>query len=313
MSRFPFPFPDGWFRVGFEAELAPSTAQPLRYFGRDLVLVVFEDGTAQVYDAHCPHLGAHLGHGGVVEEGTLRCPFHGWRFSREGACVAIDYADRVPVSARLKAWPTRVVNGLVWVWHHGEGAAPSWELPQVEVVGAPGWSPLHHERFEVRTHNQEIAENTSDPAHFASVHGFSQPAEPTITFDGPSYRSVSHFAAKRSDGSTIPSSLDVAWHGLGMGVTRSTGSVEISFIGTGTPVDVDQVDYCFSFTVCEAEGFSLDEGVGLAARKEAMRQVRQDIPIWENKRFIERPVLCEGDGPIPHFREWARQFYSSAA
>ena len=312
LSRFPFPFPDGWFRVAFGDELVPQSVRPLRYFGRDLVLAVFEDGTPQVYDAHCPHLGAHLGHGGIIQSGTLRCPFHGWRFARDGACVGIDYARRIPSSARLRAWPTRLRNGLVWIWHHAEGVEPAWEIPEVDVVGAPGWSALHHERFEVHTHNQEIAENTSDPAHFASVHGFSQPADPKISFDGPAYRSVSHFEARRSDGSRIPSSLDVAWYGLGMGVTRSTGSVEISFIGTGTPVDVDHVDYCFSFTVCEDEGFSLREGVGAAAMREAMRQVEQDIPIWENKRYVPRPVLCDGDGPIPRFREWARQFYSTS-
>ena len=93
-------------------------------------------------------------------------------------------------------------------------------------------------------------------------------------------------------------------------MTRSTGSLEIAFLGTGTPVDESEVDYCFSFTVCEAKGFALDEGAGKAAIDEAMRQVRQDIPIWENKRYWPRPQLCDGDGPIPRFREWARQFYS---
>ena len=108
----------------------------------------------------------------------------------------------------------------------------------------------------------------------------------------------------------MPSSVDVAWHGLGIGVTRSRGSLELAFIGTGTPVDSETVDYCFSFTVCQAQGFALDSGVGRAAVAEAMRQVRQDIPIWENKRFIRTPKLCDGDGPIARFREWAGQFYS---
>ena len=307
--RFPFPHPNGWFRVAFESELEAGLVRPLRYFGRELVLVVFEDGTPRVFDAFCPHLGAHLGHGGHVAEGTLRCPFHGWRFAADGACVGVDYAKRVPAGAALRAWPSVLRSGIVWVWHHAGGASPEWDVPEVEVVGHPDWTPLHHEPFRVRTCNQEIAENTSDPAHFGVVHGFTNQAPPEIAFEAHRCRSVTRYDAPNARGDLVASSVEVEWHGLGIGVTRSRGSLELAFIGTGTPVDAESVDYCFSFTVCGAEGFSLESGAGRAAVAEAMRQVRQDIPIWENKRYLPTPKLCDGDGPIARFREWAGQFY----
>src|SRR5678809_465596 len=78
--RFPFPpFPSGWFRVADAGDVRPGTVRPLRYFGRDLVLTRGADGAPHLFDAHCPHLGAHLGVGGRVVDGTLQCPFHGWR------------------------------------------------------------------------------------------------------------------------------------------------------------------------------------------------------------------------------------------
>jgi hypothetical protein len=43
-----------------------------------------------------------------------------------------------------------------------------------------------------------------------------------------------------------------------------------------------------------------------------VRQFRQDIPIWEAKRFLARPILCEGDGKIAGFRRWAEQFYATS-
>ena len=46
---------------------------------------------------------------------------------------------------------------------------------------------------------------------------------------------------------------------------------------------------------------------------EFLRQVKQDIPIWESKVYTPRPLLCDGDGQIAEFRRWARQFYSEAA
>jgi hypothetical protein len=40
----------------------------------------------------------------------------------------------------------------------------------------------------------------------------------------------------------------------------------------------------------------------------AVGGVRQDIPIWEGLRPVAEPRLVKGDGPIPRFRRWARQF-----
>ena len=42
---------------------------------------------------------------------------------------------------------------------------------------------------------------------------------------------------------------------------------------------------------------------------EAVRQMEQDIPIWESKRYLEQPLLCDGDGPIGRFRSWSTQFH----
>ena len=67
-SRYPFSStPDGWYAVATSAEIAPGRVRPLRYFGEDLVLYRTASGEARVTEAHCPHLGAHFGHGGTVE------------------------------------------------------------------------------------------------------------------------------------------------------------------------------------------------------------------------------------------------------
>ncbi|MDJ0849436.1 MAG: Rieske 2Fe-2S domain-containing protein [Myxococcota bacterium] len=311
--RFPFPLPSGWFRVGFADELEPGQVAPLRYFGRDLVRMCTANGGVRVFDAHCPHLGAHLGHGGRVEGDVLRCPFHGWGFAPDGSCVDVPYARHRPPGARLRPWPTLLRNGIVWAWHGPDGQAPSWEVPEIAEVEDPGWSPLVHHRWRVRTRNQEIAENTSDPAHFAVVHGFAGVPCPEIRFDGPRYRSFSAYRAPNTQGELIDSTLEVVWHGLGIGVTRSTGSLELLFIGTITPVDEEQVEACFSFSVCREKGLDPESGLGRASIVEAIRQMDQDIPIWENKRYRARPLLCDEDGPIGSFRQWARQFYPDAS
>ena len=89
-ERYPFtPFPRGWFRVAYADEIAPGEVKRLQYFGRELVLFRTESGVAQVFDAHCPHLGAHFGVGGTVVGENIRCPFHHWEFGTDGVCTKV--------------------------------------------------------------------------------------------------------------------------------------------------------------------------------------------------------------------------------
>ena len=309
--KFPFPVPVGWFRVAFAGELTPGDVKPIYYFGLELVLVCTETGTVQVFDAHCPHLGAHLGHGGCVVGETLRCPFHAWRFGLDGGCVETPYANKIPPKAQLRAWPTEVQSGIVWVWHHPHAEPPAWGAPRIPEIDDSGWSPLRHNHWTIRTCIQEIAENTSDPAHFAAVHGFVGGPTPEISFDGHRYRSLTLSQVPHRDGEIMKSRVEVTWDGLGLGLVRSSGAVELMVVGTNTPIDTETVHSAFSFSVCEARGFDPESGAGKAFIAEAIRQMEQDIPIWESKLFIERPVLSDGDGPIGRYRNWAKQFYLS--
>jgi hypothetical protein len=48
--------------------------------------------------------------------------------------------------------------------------------------------------------------------------------------------------------------------------------------------------------------------VGAALIRDLEKQMNQDIPIWENKKYFAKPLLCEGDGRIGVYRKWMRQF-----
>ena len=42
--------------------------------------------------------------------------------------------------------------------------------------------------------------------------------------------------------------------------------------------------------------------------KDLKQQFENDIPIWENKAYHQRPVLFEGGGPLSNYRKWYSQF-----
>jgi len=310
MSRFPFPIPFGWYPVAYSEDIAAGQLVPLRYFGSELVALRGESGEIAVLDAHCPHLGAHLGHGGRVEGERVRCPFHGWAFDLLGACVEVPYARRVPPNARLRSWPALERNGWVMVWYHPEGEAPHFDLPELPEYGAPGWTPYHRENIAVATCNQEIIENVADRAHFHYVHHTVDVPQTIFEMDGPRLRAkqVTRLRTPRGD---VDGGIESIYHGLGFGAVRFTGICEALMLIGITPVELEQLDVRFAFTLDGSSGASPERGIGKAIIGDIFKQFVEDIPIWENKRYRAQPPLCDGDGPIPRYREWAAQFYST--
>jgi phenylpropionate dioxygenase-like ring-hydroxylating dioxygenase large terminal subunit len=163
-------FAQGWYLVSWSADLEPGGVKPLRYFGQDYVLFRGEDGNPTLLDAHCPHLGAHFGYGGRVEGNDIICPFHGWRFGSSGRCTEVPYASRIPPRAAVHAYRVQEHSGMILAYFGAEGSEPDYEVPVLEEIGDPAWTPLQHAHMEIATHPREVIENIADFAHFGPVH-----------------------------------------------------------------------------------------------------------------------------------------------
>src|SRR4029077_1592871 len=145
------PFPNSWYFLGFAADLPTGGVWSRTLAGEDLVVFRTAGGTASAFEAYCPHMGAHLGHGGTVEGETLRCPFHAFRFDAGGACVATPYGAP-PARATCRTWPLREINGFLMTYYHAEGKAPDWEPPAVD---GQGWTPVLSRVWELTGHPQD--------------------------------------------------------------------------------------------------------------------------------------------------------------
>lgn len=308
MTRFPFPLPNGWFQVAYSDELPAGTLHRLHYFDRELVAFRGEDGRAHVLDAHCPHLGAHLGHGGKVVGNAIQCPFHHWQFDGDGRCAHIPYAKRVPPRAKLHAWPVSEKNGLLLVHFHKDAAAPSFEIPEVPEYTSEEWSDYYRRDFVVRSQAQELAENTVDPAHFRYVHRTAELPEARAWAEGHELRVQMQYPIGEGD-HLQHGEIDITTYGFGFGVTRFRGIVDTTLVVTGTAIDAEHVHNRLSFMVRKLDDAAATERLGEAFVGEIVRQFEEDRPIWENKVYWDQPVLCDGDGPITVLRKWAAQFY----
>lgn len=305
------PIPNGWFAVATSEEVAKGEVVIRHYFGQDLVVFRTESGAVSVFDPYCPHLGAHLGHGGRVEGERLRCPFHGWAFDTLGICREIAYAKRIPENARAKRWPTLERFGFVFVWRDASGAAPWFELTDVPEAVSPDWST--HQRFDwtIRAHGQELGENGVDPAHFRFVHGTLNVPNMEATEDGP-YRTAYQPVEMRTPRGDVKGAIEARSFGMGFSATRFTGICETLELATMTPVDAKTSHVRYAFTQPRVNGQDPKGGVAAAIIRDIVKQTNEDVPIWENKIYRDRPVLCDGDGPIAEYRRWCRQFYPKA-
>lgn len=314
MTRFPDdPFGYGWYQVGYVDELKRGEARPFRAFGRDFVLWRDSDGGAHLMNAHCPHLGAHLGHGGRVEGNAIRCPFHGWTFDASGACIAIPYAKDAPLAGRrLAAWPVVERHGLVLAWWHPAGAAPSFEVSAMAEYGKPEWSSHARHRWSIRSVWQEIQENLVDSAHLHYLHGVAGfPRVDRFAPQGPllDIRLSQEFMTPRG---LTPGTVETRLEGPYIAAIRfKIGALaEILFTAAVTPIEAEQVELQLSLMPRRA-GLDTPE-MSQALVEEVVKQVGEDVPIWNNKAHWPQPSLAPGDGPIMKFRRWAEQFSAPA-
>jgi phenylpropionate dioxygenase-like ring-hydroxylating dioxygenase large terminal subunit len=317
----PLPVPSGWFCVGWSDELQPGGVLTRWLAGHELVLFRTRAGQAAALDAHCPHMGAHLGHGGTVEDGTIRCPFHGFCFDTGGVCVKTGYGTKPPPKARMRAWPLLERHGVLLVFFDPLGGAPTWEVPEVDMAG---WTRLRHHDFELRSHPQEIAENSVDLGHFQHIHGYEDIAEEaTLETEGAYLHARYRFRRRRRGvGGFRDISVSVEIHQHGLGYAFVEAQTSIGMLGRQLvmcrPTQGDRVVLHIGNSIrASSDGhwlLSLVPRPLLAALAfaEFRRDVQQDLIIWNNKRHITPPALALGDGPVGAYRKWARQFYAEA-
>ncbi|MFI2436707.1 Rieske 2Fe-2S domain-containing protein [Streptomyces sp. NPDC018693] len=303
------PVPHGWYALLRSAELRPGRVVSLHYFGRALIAFRGTDGRPTVRDAHCPHYGAHLGVGGAVVDGTVQCPFHGWRFGTDGRCVEAPFATRTP-KVSLGGFPVREHSGLVFAYA-GPGE-PSWEVPEIpETMSRDFARPIDDTR-RARIHIQEMRENIVDESHFHFIHGQSQPPVQNLVPDGP-FAEVRGRIRRRVLGWDIDNTFDAFMYGPGVMVVRAHGPVlSVTAVALTTPVDDRTSELRMLFYVRKHSRLPfLTPALKLVFRAEALGEVREEVRIWDHKIHQPRPVLLPHEKGIKALRRWYAQFYPS--
>lgn len=307
-SDLPIPF--GWFAVALSDEIARGDIRTMHYFGSEFVIWRGEDGGMRAVDPICPHLGAHLGVASEVIGNDLRCPYHHWSFNGAGAVADIPYTKVIPPQLKrgcLSSWPIAEKDGVVFVWNHPKKAAPKWELASLPPCPGGDWVEAERHEWIIDNHIQDITENSQDHAHFYAVHGIKEPPSAEFKLDGWRRRNTVT-AQMNTPRGPMTGVIDVTAVGPGQSITEYTDVCHVLQSQQATPIDSTRTH--LRWQLFHPPGIS--EGklrVTKARMRDLVKQVNQDIPIWNAKHYKPDPILVKGDGPVLAYRRQYARFY----
>ena len=72
---------DLWYMPALASSLAPGQMRREMLLGEPVLLGRLKDGTLFALRDICPHRGVPLSAGRIID-GSVECPYHGWRFKR---------------------------------------------------------------------------------------------------------------------------------------------------------------------------------------------------------------------------------------
>ena len=325
-----YPYPAGWYCLTPSRDLPRGAVKAVTFAGHEYVVFRTQSGEVAAMDAYCPHLGAHMGHGGCVRGEQLECPFHGFRFDTKGQCVATAYGTEAPARASVEPLLVREQHGLVLAWHHPEGLAPTFEIPDLDH---DGWRPALFRSMNLKSHPQETTENSVDLGHLSVVHGYANVENTRPIETSGAYLTLDYAITRHNPWKVGPQQVRTEFrvhvHGLGVSI------VDINVITFGfrfrlyilpTPERDGRITLRAGLEMKEIADLAtlhplarlapsrlLHEIVQRSALSGIANDVGQDFAIWENKVYVDPPVLARGDGPIGRYRKWCRQFYPAQA
>ena len=289
-------FHQSWFPVALASDLGTGAVIGRDFLGTRVILYRDPAGKALVQSAYCPHLGADLSVGQMVD-GQIRCAYHHWRFDCTGRCVDIPTGDKIPPTAKIATYLSAEAWGLIWAFN---GETPWFPLPSIPGIEERELIYETHFRGTRATDPWVAVSNGVDFQHLRTLHGLSavDPDAVTVGTYSLEYRVEA------------PS---VVQHGRITGVNTfsqhlTLGDQDVFMLFSGAPIAHGRSMgfYCFGVR---------DTGGGRAAatgklddlRGFVQRLLAEDAPVLDTIRFRPR-VLVASDRHLARFFKYVREF-----
>ena len=159
-----------WHPVATSAQLPGPDCKPLRTQLLGERFVVFRDSDRKVgmLDELCMHRGASLAIG-RVEEGGIRCLYHGWKFAVDGTILETPNNADCRYRERMKApaYPVVERNGLIWSYIGPKEHQPPCRTFAADLVPPENRLVL---RVNIKVNYLALWEGGLDSSHVSTLH-----------------------------------------------------------------------------------------------------------------------------------------------
>ena len=159
-----------WHPIATSAELPHPDCDPLRarLLGEDFVVFRDTSGKVGVLDELCTHRGASMALG-RVEEGGIRCIYHGWKFAVDGTIMDMSNNTDSTYIEKLKApaYPVVERSGLIWTYIGPKDKQPPFRTFAFDEV--PDSNRILF-RVNTRANYLQMWEGGTDSSHVGILH-----------------------------------------------------------------------------------------------------------------------------------------------
>ena len=158
-----------WHPIAGTEELTPERPKKrVKILGEELVLYRGQDGQYGLVGEHCSHRGTSLYYG-FLEDGCIRCPYHGWLYDSTGRCVEQPFepSPRFKERVRHSAYPVEALGGLLFAYlgpPERKPLLPRWDILVRKEQRRLTFQPL-------RCNWLQAQENSADVTHTYFLHG----------------------------------------------------------------------------------------------------------------------------------------------
>ncbi len=333
LASYPHPYPDGWYRLMTSKSLRRGQLRYFECLGRALVVWRGEDSDdVHAMQALCPHLGANLRHG-RVRENRIECPFHNWQFTGDGRAACVPYSDSAPSRVAAESFPVQDVHGQIFMYHRSGGARQQagdevpYPVPRLPEVDDGRFAFRgHYDAGRVHMHIIEFVENAADFAHFIYIHERMNVPWTQIPVPGVTIEHIPGVEFPEDRPWTMHFLDEAVLKFRGRPLERTRTRARATFTGAASIVnfrffipDTGEIDLCQTHLPISPLEQQVDfhwfadrtvpRLLAWYVVGNWISQWRHDIRIWENKTYLDHPILCRDDGPVVRMRRWYRQFF----
>lgn len=275
----------GWYLAAYEDEV-PEGVAPLA-LGRRRLMTVREGDRVRVFDADCPHRGAHLGHGGVLTGDCIECPFHGRR-------IALGDMDKRYAVVEHSA---HLLSGMLFIRLKSDHDADlGFEETILRYAAGRTFVPFVNEHLPTST--RMIMENAFDSEHFTALHRM-----PGFSRFGSVASEAGEIAVAAKFGSRIAGEFYARAFSPTLVVTELRSPERTQVIITGTVPDDGGCTMRIGFAVPPE-----DEALIPEWRRMTLYGFEQDRLVWDHIDESAPQDLSAVDANVSEFWEFCAKF-----